>query len=301
MNYFYAVICFFYLLIQFACTPKQEFEEGPKEDVASLEGTWNMISFRVEGDTTWKEHNSTVINQKHITPTHFVWMHYETDTDSLPGTGGGTYVFDSINNTYTEDIHFFFPPGANELGQAIPFTVEMKDGKWYHTGYAKVFEFDPDIGEMVIADSNKIEEIWEKVETSSEESNLVGTWELDSYKDHGDSLRSEYPDFVKYMKLITPTHFLWVHYISEQDQVLAEGGGTYKYDGDTYTETIEFIYPSGSNQIGTVLPFDCKVDENTWYHKGNIKRMEKDPDSGKMITKDSSRIDEVWTKYQPSI
>lgn len=301
MNYFYVLIGFSCLLISFACTPNQEVEADSQEDVMTLEGTWRMISYKEEGDTTWKEHSPTVMNLKHITPTHFVWMQYETDKDSLPGTGGGTYVFDNANNTYTENIHFFFPPGASELGQAIPFSVEIKDGKWHHTGYAKAFEFDPEVGEMVVADSNKIEEIWERIETSSDNSVLIGTWELDSYKDHGDSLRSEYPDFVKYIKLITPTHFLWVHYVNEQDQVLAEGGGTYNYDGDTYTETIEFIYPSGSNQIGTVLPFDCTVEENTWYHKGNIKRMETDPDSGELVTKDSSRIDETWKKYNPSI
>jgi hypothetical protein len=179
------------------------------------------------------------------------------------------------------------------LGQTIPFDVRFEDGDWHHTGFSKVFEFDPETGENVVTDSSKIEEIWERTDTSASQDGLIGTWELDSYRGAGDSIRSDYPEFVSYIKLITPTHFVWVHYLSEQDQVLAEGGGTYVYNGDTYTETLNFVYPSGSGQIGTVLPFNCRIEGDTWFHKGYIIIQGEDQDDGSAAI-DTVTIDEVW-------
>ena len=94
---------------------------------------------------------------------------------------------------------------------------------------------------------------------------------------------------------------MWVHYITEQDIVLAEGAGTYQFDGNTYTEILNVVYPSGSGQIGTVLPFDCQVnDDGAWEHKGYIKMIQTDEESGETTT-DSARIDEIWTRFQPEM
>ncbi len=260
-----------------------------------------MVSFRTEDDTTWQQHAGTIIYEKYITPTHFCWVSYDVEKDSLLGSGGGTYVFDSVTQTYTEDIHFFLPAGSNEMGQAIPFEAINEDGRWHHIGYAKNFEFDPETGENVVVDSTRIDEIWERTSEPSSNQNLVGTWNLESYKGDGDSIRSDYPEFVSYMKLVTPTHFLWVHYIAEQDLVLAEGAGTYQFDGANYTETLNLVYPGGSGQVGTVLPFDCVIEnDDSWIHQGYIKVVSTDEESGES-TVDSSRIDEVWKKYQPQM
>jgi hypothetical protein len=258
----------------------------------SLEGSWRRISVKNQETGEWVATPTNIIYEKYLSPTHFCWVNYNVDQDSLLGTGGGTYVYDNESSTYTEDIRFFLPAGSQLLGQAIPFEGRFEDGKWYHTGYSKIFDFDPDTGENIITDSSKIEEIWERTDVSSSQQGLVGTWQLESYKGEGDSLRSEYPDFVNYVKLITPTHFVWVHYLSEQDQVLALGGGAYRYDGDKYTETLNFVYPSGSGQVGTVLPFDCKIGGDSWYHTGYI--IIKDENNQ---PSDSVRIDEVWKPF----
>ena len=278
------------LILIISCSPQAENTEGASTE-ESLEGSWRRISVKDQETGEWINISSNVINEKYLSPTHFCWVNYDIEQDSLLGTGGGTYVYDG--NTYTEDIRFFLPAGTQMIGQAIPFEVRFEDGKWYHTGYAKVFEFDPDTGENVVTDSAKIEEIWERTDASSSQGGLVGTWQLESYKGEGDSLRSEYPDFVNYVKLITPTHFVWVNY---QDEVLAEGGGTYVYDGDTYTETLNFVYPSGSGQVGTVLPFDCKVEGDTWFHTGHIIIREEN-ESGEKVPVDSAWIDEVWKPF----
>ncbi len=282
------------LFMLFACSSETGQDSSTLE---SLEGSWRMISYKVEGDDSWKQLPGSVVQEKYITSSHFTWIQYETEKDTVYGTGGGTYSYDKDAHTYTEDIKFFLPAGSNEHGQSIPFDVLFEDEKWYHTGYAKVFEFDPETGENVVIDSELIEEIWERTDAKSSDESLVGTWLLESFKDHGDSIRTDYPEFVSIFKLVTPTHFVWVHYISEQDIVIAEGGGTYNYEGNTYTETLRSVYPSGSNQVGTVMPFESRTENDTWYLLGNIKRLELDPDSGEMVSKDSARIDEVWKLF----
>ena len=271
----------------FFCSCGQPAETTDQGSIPeTLEGSWRRISVKNQETGEWVTNTDGRIYEKYISPTYFCWVNYSVAQDTLMGTGGGTYVYDKENGTYTEDIKFFLPAGSQLLGQAIPFDVRFEDGKWYHTGYAKVFEFDPETGELTDAPSSN--------------ENLVGTWELESYRGEGDSLRSDYPDFVSYVKLITPTHFVWVHYMSEQDQVLAQGGGTYTYDGNTYTETLKFMYPSGSGQVGTVLPFKCKLDADTWYHTGYVIRQEEN-DAGNLQPVDTIMIDEVWKPFESNI
>ena len=283
------------LLFLFNCGSPQE-ESQQSTSIESLEGSWRRISVKNQETGEWEKIPSNVINEKYISPTHFCWVNYDTERDSLLGTGGGTYVYDNSSSTYTENIRFFLPAGSQLLGQSIPFEASFEDGKWHHTGFAKLFEFDPETGENVITDSAKIEEIWERTDVPTTQDGLVGTWHLESYKGEGDSLRSEYPDFVAYVKLVTPTHFVWVHYLTDQDQVLAEGGGTYTFEGDTYTETLKFVYPSGSGQIGTVLPFNAKIEGDAWQHTGHIIIHGEDGETSE-ATVDSVKIDEVWKPF----
>ena len=294
MSYFKILPFLIPVLFLCFCTSQTESDEGAS--VESLEGTWRRLSVKNQQTGEWVEADPNFIYEKYISPTHFCWVNYDIRRDSLLGTGGGSYVFDQNASTYTEDIKFFLPAGSQLLGQAIPFDVRFEDGKWYHTGFAKVFEFDPETGENVVTDSAKIEEIWELTDAPSSQNGLVGTWQLESYRGQGDSIRSDYPEFVSYLKLITPTHFVWVHYLSEQDQVLAEGGGTYVYDGNTYTETLNFVYPSGSGQVGTVLPFNCDIDGDTWHHTGFIIIHGEDEESGEARV-DTVMIDEIWKPF----
>lgn len=269
-----------------------------KEEVTAyapdaLHGTWRLVKYinHQEGQTTWNEYGEDIIYEKHITPTHFTWVKYEKSKDKLSGIGGGTYMFDG--QTYTEDIQFFLPTGSSELGQAIPFEVSFEDDKWYHLGYAKVYEFDAELGEMAVTDSVKIEEIWEKVENENASEDIMGTWQLESYREEEDSTRSEYPSFVKYVKSITPTHFIWVKYNGEGDEVMAAGSGKYDYSPSSYTEYIEMMYPSGTNLIGTSAEFTAGINDDLWSHKGYIVA-QSTKDSIQVM--DSTLIDEIWSK-----
>ena len=292
-------------LAQFSCNNNKPEQESTGTDPESMEGSWRLISYidHEHGGIDWISYSTDIIYEKNITPTHFTWVKYDKSKDDMVGTGGGTYVYNG--GTYTEDIQFFFPPGSSILGQSIPFDVKILDGKLYQTGYALETEFDPETGEMVVMDSVKIEEMWEKitkVENSSSE--LLRTWELQSYREEGDSIRLEHPDFFGYIKHITPTHFNWVFFNKDGDEVFAEGGGKYLLKGDTYTELIEYRYPRGSQQgvvvphTGTELPFSKKIIDGLWYHSGYIKKLETDAKSGELVVVDSTKIDEIWKRVE---
>ena len=287
------------LILLYNCTSETKPEAKEESMENMLEGSWRLIKTVEIGheDSTGRQDSRTKMYQKHVTPTHFTWIEYDIENDQLNGTGGGTYTLQG--NNYTEVIKFFYPPGSAEFGQAIPFQAELKDGKWYHTGYVNLMEFDPESGEHIVVDSSIIDEIWERnPEKPNKDLRLVGSWALVKIKNEGDSVYTEYPDFVGYIKHITPTHFTWVQYNKDGDEVISEGGGTYTLEGDVYTETIEFIHPSGSNQVGTVLPFDCKLQDGRWHHKGNLKRIKIDDGTGETVSIDSTVIDEVWAPFE---
>lgn len=278
-------------VVLFSCT--SENTEQQVVDVKSLHGTWELVQYidHANGGTEWTSYSDDYIYQKHITPGHFTWMKYKKSADDMEGMGGGTYTY--ANNTYTEDISFFLPAGSSELGQAIPFDVTIdEEGQWLHDGYAKRFEFDVDTGEMALIDSVQIEEIWRKVSPESGNPTISGAWSLESYKSmESDSLRSEYPPFVGYMKLVTPSHFVWIRYNNEGDEVMGAASGTYTYQSDVYTENIETGYPTASGLIGTGPEFDAKFENNTWHHLGQIYLL----DSAGAEPR-TSLIDEVWSK-----
>ncbi len=283
-------------LLVTGCTTNDEKSEE-KQDELSLEGTWELLMYidHQGGGTEWVEYDENIIYLKHITATHFTWASYDKSTQTLNGTGGGTYTFDG--KEYIEDIEFFYPAGSSELGQAIPFTVGMEDGQWFHTGYVKVMEFDAEKGENIVSDSSKIEEIWGRVEDLGNELELVGTWELVSVKNPGDSIWTEYPDFVGYLKHITPTHFNWIYFNTEGDEVSGEGGGIYKLKGNDYIEYIQYSYNTIHNIVNTEARFSYRIEGDKWYHNGYVKDLKLDPESGEYIVADSSKIEEIWQRY----
>lgn len=265
------------------------------EEENPLVGSWELVSYMDSDTDDWASHPETVVYQKHITPTHFTWYRFDSDEDQLRGIGGGTY--DYTDGVYTENIEFFMPPGSNELGQAIPFTVEMKDGKWYHTGYAKSMAIDETSGEVVMADSSKIEEIWQRVseQPNTYEPGVLGAWELITYREGDAPTAMEYPDFIKYMKLITPTHFVWIKYNGEGDEVFEAGGGTYNLSADKYTESIQMMYPPGSETVGSDIEFTYSLDSGKWNHMGYVNRVNVNKEDS---PNENLLIDEVWMRVK---
>lgn len=277
-----------------ACTPQSQ---PVGENAVDFIGTWTLTEYipHSDGSAEWTSYGDSIIYQKHLTKDHFTWFKYDQKNNTLLGMGGGSYKIE--DGQYIEDIKFFYPPGSSELGQAIPFNFEFPQNKWHHTGYAKVMEMDPESGEIVVVDSNKIEEKWVKTELSaSKQNSIVGTWDLISYREQEDGNYIEYPEFVGYIKLITPTHFTWIYFNKEDDEIYAAGSGRYTYQEDTYSETINMIYPTNTGQLGETINFSARLENNKWKHKGQLPVVSIDTTNGNII-RDSALIDEVWKPH----
>ncbi len=138
----------------------QKTEQTPNSD--ALVGTWQLVQFKYSGDSVFKDVPSFVIYRKLITKNHFTWISYDADGDEVNGMGGGTYTLK--DGTYIENIEYFFPKGSSLLGNAIPFDCKLEGNKWHHAGYIQEREYDPDKERYVVISTEKIEEIWEKIE-----------------------------------------------------------------------------------------------------------------------------------------
>jgi hypothetical protein len=263
------------LIMNIGCAPQENeaIAELQKED---LIGTWRLIKTIEIGheDSTNRRDGVEKFYIKHVNDTHFIWVEYDRKKNMLLGTGGGTYTLK--DNIYTEDIRFYYPPGSNEMGQAIPFKAEINnDGIWHHTGYAKLMEFDPETAESVMVDTAIIDELWERVDITPKDDSsgkLLGSWEIVNYLEQVDSTYSEYPSFYGIFKLMTPTHFTWVHYNTEADEIFALGGGPYSVVGDQYIELIEYIHPQEDSKIGVNAVYTwSQEDENRWNIQGVVE------------------------------
>jgi hypothetical protein len=251
----------------------------PKTD---LDGTWVLNSYvdHEDGAKT-KKYGSNMLFQKHIAGCHFAWIKYDTKKMELIGMGGGTFWIDDKGN-YIENLEFFYPFGSSELGQSIKFQKNIKGGKWYHTGYIKEMALN-DQGELDVVDSLKIEEIWTRIKTKSTQGDLVGTWILQKSRTSGDLEYEEITNLIGYFKIITPTHFIWINYDAEGDQIYSAGVGTYTLKEGTYEEKIEAIYPDGVEQK---VSFKYDREGKMWKHLGDVKTI-----SG------SYHVDEIWMPH----
>ena len=282
------------LILNFGCTTQSTSEDVKPQEI-SLEGTWRLVKTIEIGheDITNRMDSKQKMYMKHINKTHWTWAEYDYENDQFLGAGGGTYTLEG--NVYTEDIKFYHPPGSNELGQAIPFTIEMTDSLWRITGYVKMMEFDPESGENIVADSAIIDEYWERVDvqpSDDTDGKLYGTWNLISYKNPADTIWKEYPDFVGYMKLLSLTHWVVVRYNKEGDEIMGMAGGTYSVREDQYWEKLSFVYPRNLNRVGTTSTFTYEMkNDDHWRIVGSI--------NGR--NDDIVEIDETWRRYSEPI
>ena len=88
---------------------------------------------------------------------------------------------------------------------------------------------------------------------------LVGSWERDS--DH-------FPEHFVQIKHITPTHFTWVIYDSKEMVPYASAGGTWKLEGQKYTEKVEFATPSHEHLRGKEVVLDVVVKRDKFHQHG---------------------------------
>ncbi len=120
------------------------------------------------------------------------------------------------------------------------------------------------------------------VEMKTPAQELEGVWKLTYGK-------FTYPDTVievtdsRAVKILVGGRFALGN--QDTDSTLTAGGGTYEYDGQTYTENIEyFTIPS---LVGQSVKFDIRLEEGKWSHTGTIPG-----DDGDL------KLEEVWERVE---
>ena len=104
-------------------------------------------------------------------------------------------------------------------------------------------------------------------ETTEPANELAGVWEM-SYSKY------VYPDTTiitsgsanASIKILTSTHFAFG--FQDTDSTILAGGGTYQYEGETYSEIIE--YHTVTELVGKTIDFNIRLEEDKWYHSGTL-------------------------------
>ena len=97
---------------------------------------------------------------------------------------------------------------------------------------------------------------------------LVGTWKLVSGKYGGNA--AAFPEGVMMVKHVTPTQTMWARY-DKDGKISNAAGGSYKIDGDKYSETPEYgIGPDFDEIKGKTHTFTWKVEGTKWYSNGAL-------------------------------
>lgn len=112
----------------------------------------------------------------------------------------------------------------------------------------------------------------------------LGTWQLVSFKYGEDSKASEVTTGQKRLKHLTATHFTWVAYEVSSGKVESMAGGTYKLDGEAYTETIDYAGEGMMEYLGKKQLFTIRIDGDKLHQSGQLS--------------DGTKIEEVWQRVR---
>lgn len=115
-------------------------------------------------------------------------------------------------------------------------------------------------------------------EAAENESPLAGAWELReaTYTTPDTSMAME----ESMVKILTETHFAFGR---QGEEGPFAGGGRYEFDGETYTEFVD--YHIDSEALNETLTFEVELQgDSIWVHRGNIG--------------ENLQLEEVWHRIE---
>ena len=122
----------------------------------------------------------------------------------------------------------------------------------------------------------------EKSQTAT--NSIMGTWQLNLYKyGSGTSTFTESSANIGIIKLITDTHFTWIHFDKTTKKVFSSAGGTYTLTGNIYTESIDFGLGMDS-YLGNKPAYTIKVEGDMLFLSGDLT--------------EGFKIEEVWQRIR---
>jgi len=118
---------------------------------------------------------------------------------------------------------------------------------------------------------------------AQDEGSHLGTWRLVSAK-YGDAKEfSDVSNQEPHIKMLTADRFIWVIYNSKTKLISLSMGGSYRLQGDRYTETVEFFLPEGMKiYVGKEQVFTIRVEGDKLFQSGKLS--------------DGEKIEEIWQR-----
>jgi hypothetical protein len=131
--------------------PGAEAPGAGKLTATALVGTWEMVSTKYGDATESSPVPDDLKSMKFITPTHFIWVHFDPKTKKISNSMGGTYSLSG--STYIEKPEFAFEGMGEFVGKEQKFTAKLDGDKWIHSGE--------------LSNGVKLEEIWRRVKADA--------------------------------------------------------------------------------------------------------------------------------------
>jgi hypothetical protein len=208
---------------------------------SSIVGTWKMTS-QTGTDENGKPFSpdlTKITQYKIITPTH--WMFVAYNSDSLKGGGeGGVYTLKG--NKYVETLDW----------AKTDFSVKVAGDQFYQDGF------------IIYPDGKKVElhEVYQRVaEPANKNADLVGTWNMVSGYDVKEGKKVPATG-VTTLQILTPAHYMWV--TKKAGKVEAAMFGTYTREGNKITPVPTIAtFPVGNGEKVEINITDLKPDQMT--------------------------------------
>lgn len=70
------------------------------------------------------------------------------------------------------------------------------------------------------------------------------------------------------LKILSDRNWVFVEEGSGDQGSTSGGGGTYRVEGTTYTEVVQ--YHDASSYVGEEISFDCRTEDGRWYQSGEL-------------------------------
>ncbi len=226
----------------------------------TLEGTWQLMAAKLahtgEGESDEFTNESDVVALKIFTRNRFVVIRYHKETNTLLGTGGGTYI--QLGDQFTEyiDYHSW---DSTLVNYPQTFTCSFEGDLFTQTGVIKGGATD---GEALEEVYQRMEEPFSNVSSSGL---LVGSWKLDKWANGDIDQPVPLPNGQYGFKLFTPSYFYAIRY-RETGGIVSFSFGTYEVTPDYLTETI--ISLDDLSAVGNSYTYSWSVEDDVFKMTG---------------------------------
>lgn len=221
------------------------FTSAPQSSSSSedeLEGAWRLV---LNHDQAMSDLNIDMV--KILVDGHFMFAFFDHEKQSFFSCGGGEYTY--ADGVYTESVLFHtIDPGL--VGRALPFTAEIREGKWHHTGSLNGAEMN---------------EVFERIE-GEESADLLGAWHMYASGPNESSLRVVKKKQAQTWKLIAGNRYSWATFSPKKGELMSCGGGAIDMEDDWCRETIEYDSVD-STMVGKVMAYEGRPGGNDWTVK----------------------------------